>query len=131
MWTMRILLAGASLLMAVSLYPLALVLVLLADSLWGNAEFLHQVAFGSLRELLVQIASDWWAALPYGLVLWAVIRLFNRFSQKTVIGLSIASLLLILLAFFPPYLPLIFGALLLWATLLSLGFSQLVRKAPV
>lgn len=127
---MRISLMLTSWLLALLLYPLALTLVLIADTLIGDAEFAHHLLMGSQRELLGQILADWLAALLLAVPLWFFVRLLSRLGRTALVvsfclglGLTLA-----LLAFVPPYLPLIFGAMLIWTGGLNALFDARCRR---
>jgi len=127
---MHVLLMLITWLCALLLYPLALILVLIADTLVGDAEFARHLLMGSQRELLRQLLADWSAALLVAVPLWFLVRTLSRagwtaIAVTTCLGLG---LVLALLAFVPPYLPLVFGAMLIWAGGLNALFDARYRR---
>lgn len=127
---MRVLLILITCLFALLLYPLGLALVIIADTLVGDAELARHLLMGSQRELLYQLLADWYAALLFALPLWFLVRALSRLGWTTfVIAACLGlGLILTLLAFVPPYLPLIFGAMLIWAGALNALFNAQYRR---
>lgn len=117
-------------LLSLILYPAALAMVIIADTLLGQAELLNELLFGSRRELVITILSDWASALPVTIVLWFFVRgltrcLPIRWVHAFVIS---AGMIATALSLVPPYLPMIFGALLLWAGIFNLCFHPLWQR---
>lgn len=127
---MRTLLILTTCLFALLLYPLALALVLIADTLVGDAEFARHLLMGSQRELLRQLLADWAAALLVAVPLWFLVRTLSRLGWAAIVVITCLGLgsVLALLAFVPPYLPLIFGAMLIWAGGLNAFFDSRYRR---
>ena len=127
---MRALLMLTTWLFSLLLYPLALTLVLIADTLIGDAEFARHLLMGSKRELLGQLLADWAAGLLVAVPLWFLARALSRLGWTTTVVTTCLGLglLLALLAFVPPYLPLIFGAMLIWAGGLNALFDARFRR---
>lgn len=103
-------------------YPCALVAVIVADTLAGEAEFMRQVLFVSKREVVVGFARDWWSALAVAMAFWLLVR-----GAQRLLGLRSASWMAgavafvgIAMSFIPPYVPMIFGAMLLVTVLLNI-----------
>lgn len=117
-------------LFALLVYPLALTLVVLADTLLGDAEFARQLLMGPKRQLVAQLLADWFAALLVVVPLWFVVRALSRLGWSTPVAAICLGLGLVLslLAFVPPYVPLIFGALLIWAGGLNALFEYRYRR---
>lgn len=113
------------------LFPLGLIPVIAADTLLGDAEFLRQLLYVSKRGAAATIAGDWLSSLPFAAVCWLVLRgLSMGFGATTAmrVGLAVA-LLGVGLAWLPPYVPMIFGAMLFAAAVLSFVFDrQLVNR---
>lgn len=126
----KIIYSIATVLLSLLLYPVALAMVIVADTLLGQAEFLNELFFGSRRELITTILRDWASALPLSILLWFSVRGLSRyFSTRRVHALVISSgLLATVFSLFPPFLPMIFGALLLWAGILNLCFQTLWQR---
>jgi len=127
---MRVLLILITCLFALLLYPLGLALVVIADTLVGDAEFARHLLMGSQRELLYQLLADWYAALLFALPLWFLVRALSRLGWTTFVITACLGLglILTLLAFVPPYLPLIFGTMLIWAGALNALFNAQYRR---
>jgi hypothetical protein len=129
---MRLLFTLSSWLIAILLYPLALLLVIAADTLVGDAEFARHLLLQSRRDLISVILTDWLSATLVALPLWFLLRGLSRLGcpRAAVVTAPLAvGILLVSLAFIPPYLPLIFGAILLWASGLNALFDALFRSA--
>lgn len=117
-------------LLSLILYPAALAMVIIADTLLGQAELLNELLFGSRRELVVTILSDWASALPVAIPLWFLVRgLTRHLSSRWVHAFVIpAGVIATTLSLVPPYLPMIFGALLLWSGIFNLCFHHLWQR---
>src|SRR5690625_6898589 len=113
---MRVLLILITCLFALLLYPLGLALVVIADTLVGDAEFARHLLMGSQRALLYQLLADWYAALLFALPLWFLVGALSRLGCTTFVITACLGLGLILtvLAVLPPYLPLIFVPVLVF-----------------
>ncbi|UZJ43896.1 hypothetical protein OOT55_14705 [Marinimicrobium sp. C6131] len=126
----KIIYSIATVLLSLLLYPVALAMVIVADTLLGQAEFLNELFFGSRRELIINVLRDWASALPLSILLWFSVRGLSRyFPTRRVHALVIsAGLLATVFSLFPPFLPMIFGALLFWAGILNLCFHTLWQR---
>ncbi|MDQ2076200.1 hypothetical protein [Marinimicrobium sp. ABcell2] len=127
---MRLLFMLGTGVIAVLLYPLAVLLVIAADTMVGDAEFARQLALQAWHQWARVILADWFAALLVALPLWFLIRGLARLGwTRTSIAVPVGlGALLTVLAFMPPYLPLIFGAMLLWAGVLNALFNCMYRR---
>jgi|GEM_PF-5624811 len=117
-------------LLSLILYPAALAMVIIADTLLGQAELLNELLFGSRRELVITILRDWASALPVTIALWFVVRgltcyVPSRWVHAFIIPTGMAATALSIV---PPHLPMIFGALLLWAGIFNLCFHHLWQR---
>lgn len=117
-------------LLSLILYPAALAMVIIADTLLGQAELLNELLFGSRRKLVITILSDWASALPIAIPLWLLVRGLTRyFPPRWVHAFVIpAGMIATALSVVPPHLPMIFGALLLWAGIFNLCFHHLWQR---
>jgi hypothetical protein len=108
------------------IYPLALVPVILADTLTGEAEFLRRILYASDAETAAILIGDWWSALPVALACWVLIRIIRtRFAlrQVSLVGGGIAAIGIVL-ALVPPYVPMILAAMILSTVLVNLLFER-------
>src|SRR5690625_2868355 len=107
---MRVLLILITCLFALLLYPLGLALVVIADTLVGDAEFARHLLMGSQRELLYQLLADWYAALLFALPLWFLVRALSRLGWTTFVITACLGfgLILSLMVFVSPYLLFVF-----------------------
>lgn len=104
------------------IYPLALIPVILADTLIGEAEFLRRVLYASQVETVAIVTGDWWSSLPVALACWLLIRVLRKgleLRQVNWAGGGIA-VLGFALSLVPPYLPMVFAAMVLSTVLVNL-----------
>jgi hypothetical protein len=121
---------------ACCIYPLALLIVLLCDTAVGESEFVRSW-LDSGRATVMTILRDWAAALPMTLATWYFLRgigavLRARKIRPGILPITAAVIVVVLVmsAFFPPYVPLIFGAILLVAAALGAGYDAHWRSTP-
>lgn len=114
----------------VIMYPLALALVIFADSLLGDAEFLRSFLLDSKRRTLIILLNDWLYALPWCLLAWLLIRVSHqRVGQyMTNISILILSCFLLIASLSTIYLPLLFSALAITALLLNLTYCYWISS---
>lgn len=114
------------------IYPIALGMVILSDTLLGESELLRHFFLVSKRETLHIILRDWGSALPYCLPLWLLMVGLEKIANRTwangtglviALGLICASLL-------QPTLPLIFAGIAL-ATVICALVSQALLKDKI
>src|SRR5690625_2160693 len=107
---MRVLLILITCLFALLLYPLGLALVVIADTLVGDAEFARHLLMGSQRELLYQLLADWYAALLSALPLWFLVRALSRLGWTTFVitVFIVLGVILALLSFVTPRLSVVY-----------------------
>lgn len=117
-------------LLSLLLYPAALAMVIVADTSLGQAEFLNELLFGSRRELIITVLNDWASALPVAMPLWFSLRGLTRYLPSRWVHAFVipAGLLATVFSLLPPFLPMIFGALLLWAGIFNLCFQTLWQR---
>ncbi|BFM10364.1 hypothetical protein R50072_05170 [Simiduia litorea] len=111
------------------IYPMALGMVILSDTVLGESEFLRHFFLESKRETLHIILQDWGSALPYCLPLWVLMAGLEKIANRTwanstgiVIALGVLGT-----SFLQPTLPLIFACIAL-ATIICALISQYLLK---
>lgn len=112
------------------IYPIALGMVLLSDTLLGESEFLRYFFLESKRETLQIILQDWAAALPYCLPLWLLMVGLEKIANDTWangVGIFIA-LALVGASFLQPTLPLIFACIALATVICALISQRLLKE---
>ena len=119
--------------LAIALYPAAIILVIATDTLAGDSEFLRLFLYESKRDALNIILHDWLHALPLTLALWLVVRGLAFYTNALIANslIFIIAIGLLVFAFMPPYLPLVFGCLLLVAAACSSIFHPWLKKRTV
>ena len=111
------------------IYPIALGMVLLSDTLLGESEFLRHFFLESKRETAQIILQDWASALPYCLPLWLLMAGLERFLSRVWanwIGVILA-LALVGISLLQPTLPLIFACIALATVICALANQALLK----
>ena len=112
------------------IYPIALSMVLLSDTLVGESEFLRHFFLASKRETLHIILQDWGSALPFCLPLWLLMAGLEKIANRTwangtgaviAFGLICTSLL-------QPTLPLIIACIALATVICALISQYLLQE---
>lgn len=112
------------------IYPLAVSLVILTDTVFGDAEFLRYFLFESKKGTLLILLNDWLHALPWCAAVWAAVLLstshYPNFRVNTF--LIVLATLLLIGALSPWHLPLILSTLLISTAIVNSAFSYLASR---